>query len=136
MTQATRLLEARRRIANTTIYKTYLEQTRQRKQAFLQKMIGGLEQPTTGPKRLSEILGENSPTNAMGLSSVVRGQGAISLQDLPLLPTRRRRKRLRELVGSTMNDLGLPHNPIMTPGPRKKRPTKKTSVIFNPQLKA
>jgi hypothetical protein len=82
---------------------------------------------------ISEMTGCSPPTNAIGLSSTVQGTGGIALQDLPLLPTRKRRKRLRELVGSTMPNNVEPPSPIVTPK-KKARAKNVTSIIANPRL--
>jgi hypothetical protein len=129
MSQVDRLLEAYRRIKHTPLYQESIAFARQKKLDFLRKMIGEQEQQPV-PKRLSEIVS----TNSVGLSSTVHGTGGLDLSDLPLLPTRKRRKRLRELVGSEMNDLGVPKNPVMTPSPRMPRRRKRTPVVFNPTL--
>jgi hypothetical protein len=112
MSQVDRLLEAYHRIKHTPLYRESIAFARQKKLDFLREMIG-------------------APTNVVGLSSTVLGTGGLDLSDLPLLPIRKRRKRLRELVGSEMNDLGVPKNPVMTPSPRKPK-RRRTPVIFNP----
>jgi hypothetical protein len=70
----------------------------------------------------------------MGASSTVHGQGAIDMADnLPLLKTRKRRRKLAELVGSMMPNNVEPSSPIVTPK-RKARAKKVTPIIVNPQL--
>jgi hypothetical protein len=126
--QAERLLSSVRRIRDTPAYQMELEQCRNRRKAFFAKMV----------------YSEDAPTNSMGVSSTVQGTGAIATLDgLPLLPTKRRRKTLRaivgELTGSQMDDLQPPTVAIRTPRRKPKavkvRPTKPTEIIFNPTLK-
>src|SRR5580700_4140683 len=97
MSQAEKVMTAYRKIKSSDLYQESIAFARQKKLEFFREMMGG-----------------GAPTNSIGLSSVVQGQGGISLRELPLLPTRKRRKKLRELVGS-INDPGVPRNPIMSP---------------------
>jgi hypothetical protein len=113
--QATRLLAAVRRLRGSPAYNMELEQCRNRRAAFIAEMVGG------------------APTNSMGTSSIVHGTGGLDLTDLPLLPTRKRRKRLRELVGSTTPNNVEPSSPIVTPK-RNPRAKKATPIIVNPKL--
>jgi hypothetical protein len=124
--QSERVLTALRRMRGTPQHSAYMADLKEGKVLFFKEMLGAA-----------------APTNSMGLSSTTHSTGAIDTFDKPL--KRKARKRslrqilpgvFRELVGSMVGDPGVPRNPIMVPTPRKKRPTKKTPVIFNPQLKA
>jgi hypothetical protein len=115
--QATRLLAAVRRLRGSPAYNMEVEACRNRRRAFI-----------------SEMTGSSGPTNAVGLSSTVHGTGRLDLTDLPLLPTRKRRKRLRELVGSTVDDLQPAKTPVVT-SKKRTRAHKVTPVDFRPTLK-
>jgi hypothetical protein len=115
--QCERLLAAVRRLRGSPAYNMEVEACSNRRRAFI-----------------AEMTGSSGPTNAVSLSSTVHGTGGIDLSDLPLLPTRKRRKRLRELVGSTVDDLQPPKTPVVTPMKRTKA-RKVTAVDFRPTLK-